>query len=76
MIETTISIEIYPDQAYNYRVNVAEDELQLEYKETGENPLSSYISFGSLSEMEAVARAMLRAVKNAREMNEEIDAAE
>ena len=64
-LETGITLTVYADVDYRYEVNVA-DEIDLTYKEDGRDR-DLRIGFGSLDEMEAVARAMLNAVKLARD---------
>jgi ribosomal protein L11 len=68
-IETSVTIGVYPDHSYNYDVYVGE-EYSLIYKEddieTRERKERATIGFGSIEEMEAVARAMLRAVQTSR----------
>ena len=62
--ETGVQLTVYADHDYRFRVS-GPDELLLEYLEDGrsETPM---ISFGSLEEMEAVAKAMLTVVRLAR----------
>lgn len=64
MIDTVFKIEVTSSDDYGYVVKVARDEFEVEYSEGGER--SIVISFASLLEMEAVARAMLKAVTYAR----------
>jgi hypothetical protein len=64
-IETGITLTVYADADYWYEVDIAE-ELTLTYKERGRE-VDIRLGFGSLDEMEAVARAMLKAVKLAKE---------
>ena len=73
-IETGITLEVYPDPMYFYEIHLnnayahtltyVEKQSDKVYKESER----VYISFGSLEEMEAVANAMLKAVKIKREM--------
>lgn len=69
-IETSVTIGVYPDHSYNYEVYVDGEELSLIYKEdnieTRERKERTRIGFGSIEEMEAVAQAMLRAVRTVR----------
>lgn len=69
MIETGMTLTIYADHDYHFKIHV-EDLLSLEYIEfdLDHKPIPRQdISFGSVDEMEAVAKAMLRAVKFKRE---------
>ena len=66
MIETNIVLSVCPDPDYHFDVSVA-DELSVTYVEHGRETANSSVSFGSLEEMEAVAKAMLRVVKLAKE---------
>ena len=67
-IETSVTIGVYPNYSYSYDVYVGE-EYRLIYKEDDIDTLHperkerSTLSFDSLEEMEAVAQAMLRAVR-------------
>jgi hypothetical protein len=65
-IETGITLEVYADPEYFYEVHLG-GEYTLTYKETDLN-IKTILGFGSLEEMEAVANAMLKAVKIKREM--------
>ena len=65
-METGITLSIYPEDDYHYDVDVHLDEIAVVYNEIGIE--KSRMSFGSIEEMEAVARAMLRAVQLGREM--------
>lgn len=64
MIETVFKIEVSSSDDYGYEVRVARDEFEIEYSE-GEGK-KVVISFASLLEMDAVARAMLKVVAYAR----------
>jgi len=73
--ETDVTIGVYTDKDYHYEVTLGEENT-LNYMETrvkpeDDKPISfetvAYISFGSLAEVEAVAQAMLRAVRAARD---------
>jgi len=66
-IENSVSITVSTDLDYKYEVNCG-DEISLHYKEKEITSDPVYIRFGILNEMEAVAKAMLQAVKVAREM--------
>lgn len=66
-IATGITLTVYADQDYRYNIEVS-DEMSLVYEEDGREK-DLRISFGSLNEMEAVANAMLRAVKLAKEVS-------
>lgn len=72
-IQTGVTLDVYADLDYFYEIRVGE-EYTLTYKETRSDQLDRkvYVGFGSLEEMEAVAKAMLRAVKTAREMKEDL----
>ena len=64
MIETGVEVTVYTDEDYKFVV-YASDQLGVSYVEDGrDNPID--IGFGSLEEMEAVARAMLKVVEFAR----------
>ena len=65
-IATGITLTVYADQDYRYNIEVS-DEMALVYEEDGREQ-DLRIGFGSLNEMEAVANAMLRAVKLAKEV--------
>lgn len=65
-METGITLSIYPDHDYHYDVDVHLHDIAVIYKENGAE--KSRLSFGSIEEMEAVARAMLRAAQLGREM--------
>jgi hypothetical protein len=65
-METGITLSIYPEDDYHYDVDVHLDEIAVVYNESGIE--KSRMSFGNIEEMEAVARAMLRAVQLGREM--------
>lgn len=71
-ITTTITIDVYPDPDYHYEVS-AGDVISVtyvehinEYNATWSLRRRSDVSFGSLEEMEAVAKAMLKVVANSR----------
>lgn len=66
-IENSISITVFTDLDYEYEV-ICGDEILLHYKEKESTGVPVYIGFGNLNEMEAVAKAMIQAVKVAREM--------
>jgi hypothetical protein len=65
-METGITLSIYPEDDYHYDVDVHLDEIAVVYNEIGIE--KSRMSFGSIEEMEAVAKAMLRAAQLGREM--------
>ena len=65
-IATGITLTVYVDHDYRYNIEVS-DEMALVYEEDGREQ-DLRIGFGSLNEMEAVANAMLRAVKLAKEV--------
>lgn len=65
-METGITLSIYPEDDYHYDVDVHLDEIAVVYKENGAE--KSRLSFGTIEEMEAVARSMLRAAQLGREM--------
>lgn len=62
--ETGVQLTVYADHDYRFVVS-GPDELMLEYVEEGRDN-KPYISFGSLEEMESVAKAMLTVVRLAR----------
>ena len=62
-METGVTLSVYPDnEDYSYDVIVCRDELAIVYVEPNLDH-GVRMSFGSIQEMEAVAKAMLRAVK-------------
>lgn len=63
-IETGVTLSVYADHDYRFDVEVS-DEFSVVYVENGKE--GSRVSFGSLDEMEAVAKAMLKAIKLAKE---------
>ena len=68
-IDTNFSATLYPDPDYHLSVNASQTgDLALTYHErrNGAAPEVSRVSFGSLAEMEAVAKAMLTVVEMAR----------
>ena len=68
-IETSITISIHPDEDYHFEVH-AGDVIKVEYIEHSQINNGAErrfdIAFGSLEEMEAVAKAMLRVVAQSR----------
>lgn len=62
MIQTTTTMSVYVNDDYTHVVSVDGDEMFIEYKEFNRTQCER-ISFGSLDEMEAVALAMLKAVR-------------
>lgn len=63
-IETGVEVTLYADPDYKFVV-FASDQLGVSYVEDGrDSPVD--IGFGSLEEMEAVARAMLKVVEFSR----------
>jgi len=58
MIVTDVTFTVMPDQDYCYEV-CAGELLSLTYKENAGQEI--YIGFGSVGEMQAVAKAMLKA---------------
>lgn len=65
-IETGFTFTVYADYDYKYTV-VMEDTYTVNYKENDREEIS--IGFGSIEEMEAVARSMLKAVEVKRELD-------
>lgn len=65
-IPTDLVITVYADTDYHYSITCG-GEFQLSYNEDGLDHAPN-IGFGSLAEMEAVANAMLQAVKAARSL--------
>ena len=65
-METGITLSIYPGEGYHYDVVANIEDIELVYKE--DDVEKSRVSFGSIEEMEAVAKAMLRAAQLGREM--------
>lgn len=63
MIETDITLTVYPHSGYHYKVDASSEEIRVTYIE--EN-MEANIGFGSLEEMEAVAKAMLKVVQLAK----------
>ena len=71
-IETTITIAVYPDPEYHFEVS-AGDTIQVTYIERANK--NHYerrcdVTFGSLDEMEAVAKAMLKVIAVAQSTKE------
>jgi hypothetical protein len=64
-IVTDTVINVYSDSEYHYSALVSDEELGVTYTET-DGERKKEISFGSIEEMEAVANAMLRAVRTHR----------
>jgi hypothetical protein len=69
-ITTDITINVYPDPDYHFEVS-AGDMISVTYIEhinqyNLDKERRSDVSFGSLDEMEAVAKAMLKVVANSR----------
>lgn len=66
MLETNVTIGVHTDPSYHYEVYVG-DVIELVYYEGvsdgTEHARKGDIAFGSVEEMEAIALAMLRAVK-------------
>jgi hypothetical protein len=58
MIVTDVNFLVYPQEDYRYEV-CAGEVLSVTYKES--TGIETYISFGSIEEMRAVAKAMLKA---------------
>lgn len=69
MILTTIKLSVDVDGDYAHEVSVNQDEMFIEYQEMNRTQCER-ISFGSLEEMEAVARAMLKAVQTHKQIME------
>jgi len=65
----SIELGVRCDLDYHYKVILSES-YELVYTEN-DGRISSNIGFGSLDEMESVARAMLKAVQMAREIDKE-----
>lgn len=65
-METGITLSIYPGDGYHYDVAANIDNISLIYNENGVE--KSRVNFGTIEEMEAVAKAMLRAAQLGREM--------
>jgi hypothetical protein len=64
-IETGIMLTVYANEKYRYEVEATDEYNVIQYVEANEDPIS--ISFASLDEMEAVAKAMLKTVKMSRD---------
>jgi hypothetical protein len=58
MIVTDVTFTVMPDEDYCYEV-CAGQALSLTYKEN--SGIETYVAFGSVEEMRAVAKAMLKA---------------
>lgn len=69
MIEKAVEFKVYPDPEYHYAVAADLSSLTVTYFE--KNEVRQTVSFGSVEEMEAVAQAMLLAVKTFNEINKE-----
>jgi hypothetical protein len=65
-METGITLSIYPGDGYHYDVVANIDEIAVVYKD--DDVEKTRVSFGTIEEMEAVAKAMLRAAQLGREM--------
>lgn len=65
-MDKIFQITVAPDESYQYDITAADWTLELSYTE-GQKEMGN-ITFGSLEEMEEVAKAMLTAVKMRREM--------
>ena len=65
-METGITLSIYPEDDYHYDVVANIEDISLIYKEQGVE--KTRVAFGNIEEMEAVAKAMLRAAQLGREM--------
>jgi hypothetical protein len=70
MIETDITINVYADEDYHYAVS-AGGVIGITYVEhtngeTAKEDRNHVVHFGSLDEMESVAKAMLKIVANSR----------
>jgi hypothetical protein len=57
-METGITLSIYPDDSYHYDAVANIDEIAVVYKENGVE--KTRVAFGTIEEMEALAKAMLR----------------
>lgn len=66
-IEKGITITVYADYDYFYEVVLHPESQSLNYHEVGNSSASCRVSFGSIEQMEAVAKAMLQTVKFAHE---------
>lgn len=63
-LETGITLTVYADQDYSYDVKVNASTISVNYVESRlTRDRDTELRFGSLEEMEAVAKAMLKAVK-------------
>lgn len=68
-METTTKIILHADAEYQYEIETDRESAELTYRELFDNSnVSIGIAFASLDEMEAVANAMLQAVKIGREI--------
>ena len=65
-METGITLSVYPGDGYHYDIVVNIEDIELVYKE--DDVEKSRVAFGTIEEMEAVAKAMLRAAQLGREM--------
>ena len=65
-METGITLSVYPGDGYHYDAVANIDEIVVVYKENGVE--KSRVAFGTIEEMEAVAKALLRAAQLGREM--------
>lgn len=66
-IPTSTTIEVFADPDYHYALTASEDAFILRYFEGKERKMEREVFFASAEEMEAVACAMLKAVKAHRE---------
>lgn len=55
---TTVQVTVHADPNYQFTVSVGDD-IELIYTQPNNPACSEALSFGSIKEMEAVARAML-----------------
>lgn len=55
-------INVFPDPDYHYEISVSDEQLNLTYHE-GDDDHTRSLNFGSIEEMQAVAEAMLRAIR-------------
>lgn len=56
---TDITLTVYPQEDYHYEVLVGDEMLSVTYSERARSIV--HVSFGSIEEMRAVAKAMLAA---------------
>lgn len=71
-LETEICITVFADHDYNYEVVIGElNEIRYFETSNGTRTLAASIGFGSLQEMETLAKAIMSATKTATELRKQ-----